>query len=121
MKNIYEVKADVDKRTAAHSLPTLEPKGELLIRYEPDTKMMYMITREFKHDCVERQTNYKDTLKELETRGFFKGPMNKRMSKGMKITSPAVATLAFDCSSGLLDMDGLIAPEIEHAHRPTEL
>lgn len=121
MQNILVVKADVDKRTAAHSLPTLEPKGELLIRYEPDTKMMYMITREFKHDCVERQTNYKDTLKELETSGFFKGPITKRMSKGMKITSPAVATLAFDCSSGLLDMDGLIAPEIEYAHRPTEL
>lgn len=121
MQNILVVKADVDKRTAAHSLPTLEPKGELLIRYEPDTKLMYLVTREFKHDCVERQTNYKDTLRELEVKGFFKGPNNKRMSKGMKITSPAVATLVFDCSTGLLDMDGLIAPEIEHVSRETEL
>ena len=78
---------------------------------------MYLVTREFKHDCVERQTNYKDTLKELEIKGFFKGANNKRMSKGMKITSPAVASLVFDCSTGLLDMDGLIAPEIENADR----
>ena len=121
MQNILVVKADVDKRTSAHSLPTLEPKGELLIRYEPDTKKMYFIAREFKHDCVERQTNYKDTLKELETKGFFKASMNKRMSKGMKITSPGVTALEFDCSTGLLDIDGLIAPEIEHAGRETEL
>jgi hypothetical protein len=121
MQNILVVKADVDKRTAAHSLPTLEPKGELLIRYEPDTKLMFFVTREFKHDCVERQTNYKDTLKELETKGFYKGYMNKRMSKGMKITSPGVTALIFDCSTGLLDIDGLIAPEIEHAGREIEL
>jgi hypothetical protein len=121
MQNILVVKADVDKRSTVHSLPTLEPKGELLIRYEPDTKLMYLVTREFKHDCVERQTNYKDTLKELESKGFFKGANNKRMSKGMKITSPAVATLMFDCSTGLLDMDGLIAPEIENVSRETEL
>ena len=117
MQNILVVKADADKRTTAHSLPTLEPKGELLIRYEPDTKKMYFIAREFKHDCVERQTNYKDTLKELEMKGFFKASMNKRMSKGMKITSPGVTALEFDCSTGLLDIDGLIAPEIEHASR----
>ena len=121
MQNILVVKADVDKRTAAHSLPTLEPKGELLIRYEPDTKLMFFVTREFKHDCVERQTNYKDTLRELELKGFYKSYMNKRMSKGMKITSPGVTALVFDCSTGLLDIDGLIAPEIEHASRETEL
>jgi len=121
MQNILVVKADVDKRTAAHSLPTVEPKGELLIRYEPDTKLMYFVAREFKKDCVERQTNYKDTLKELETKGFFKASMNKRMSKGMKITSPGVTALEFDCSTGLLNIDGLIAPEVENASREAEL
>jgi len=117
MQNILVVKADVDKRSSTHSLPTLEPKGELLIRYEPDTKVMYFITKEFKKDCVERQINYKDTLKELEAKGYYLGTHNKRMSKGMKITSPAVSALKFDCSTGLVDIDGLIVPEIENVNR----
>ena len=117
MQNILVVKANVDSRSTTAPLPTLEPKGELLIRYEPDTKVMYLVTREFRADCVERQINYKDTLKQLMDKGFYTGTMNKRMSKGMKITSPAVSTLIFDCSSGFVDMDGLIAPEIENAGR----
>jgi len=119
MQNILVVKANVDSRSTSAPLPTLEPRGELLIRYEPDTKVMYFVTREFKSDCVERQINYKDTLKQLMDKGFYTGNMNKRMSKGMKITSPAVNALMFDCSTGFVDMDGLIAPEIENASRET--
>jgi hypothetical protein len=40
------------------------------------------------------------------------------MSKGMKITSPAVHTLQFNCAnSGFLDMDGLIVSELDDANR----
>ena len=79
---------------------------------------MYVVTREFKSDCVERQINYKNTLKELKDRGFFIESVNKRMSKGMKIASPAVSTLLFDCAdSNFLDVDGLIAPQLENADR----
>jgi hypothetical protein len=113
MQNILVVKADHDNRTTAAALPTLEPRGELLIRYEPDTKHMYFVTGAFRKDCVERQINYKDTLRELKERGFAMGNPNKRMSKGMKITSPAVHTLMFNCSnSEFIDMDGLVLPEL---------
>jgi hypothetical protein len=118
MQNILVVKADNDSRTTVASLPTLEPRGELLIRYEPDTKHMYFVTREFRADCVERQINYKNTLAELKRRGFFKEAVNKRMSKGMKLSSPAVNTLMFDCSdSTFLDMDGIVGSEIKNASR----
>ena len=118
MQNILVVKADIDKRTVASSMPTLEPRGELLIRYEPDTKQMFLVTSQFKKDCVERQINYKDTLRELKERGIIIGNPNKRMSKGMKITSPAVHTLQFNCAnSGFIDMDGLIVSELDDANR----
>jgi hypothetical protein len=118
MQNILVVKADIDKRTVASSMPTLEPRGELLIRYEPDTKQMFLVTSKFKSDCVERQINYKDTLRELKERGILVGNPNKRMSKGMKITSPAVHTLQFNCAnSGFIDMDGLIVSELDDANR----
>lgn len=121
MQNILVVKDEVDSRSTARPLPTLEPKSDLLIRYEPDTKRMYFVTKDFKTDCVEQQISYKDTLKELKEKGFYEGTINKRMSKGMKITSPAVNALMFDCSTGFVNMDELIAPEIENAHRETEL
>jgi hypothetical protein len=118
MQNILVVKADIDSRNKIAPLPTLEPRGELLIRYEPDTKMMYFVTREFKSDCVERQINYKSTLAELKQRGFFKDSANKRMSKGMKITSPAVNALQFDCSdANFIDVDGIIGIEPTDADR----
>ena len=118
MQSILVVKADKDNRTTVASLPTLEPRGELLIRYEPDTKIMYLVTREFKADCIDRQINYKDTLHQLKLKGVFAGTMNKRMSKGMKITSPAVHVLMFDCSkSGFLDMDDIVGVEAESASR----
>ena len=122
MQNILVVKADNDNRTAAGSLPTYEPRGELLIRYEPDTKQMFFVTSQFKKDCVERQINYKDTLRELKERGYLAGNPNKRMSKGMKITSPAVHTLQFDCTnSGFIDMDGLIVSELKDADRVADV
>jgi hypothetical protein len=122
MQNILVVKADIDKRTAASSMPTLEPRGELLIRYEPDTKQMFLVTSKFKSDCVERQINYKDTLRELKERGILVGNPNKRMSKGMKITSPAVHTLQFNCAnSGFIDMDGLIVSELDDANRDADV
>lgn len=122
MQNILVVKADLDKRTSVSSLPTLEPRGELLIRYEPDTKQMFFVTGHFKKDCVDRQISYKDAIRELKARGFIVATPNKRMSKGMKITSPAVHCLQFNCSDeGFIDMDGLIETELKDADRVTDV
>ena len=118
MQNILVVKADIDNRTSVQSMPTLEPRGELRIRYEPDTKQMFFVTSQFRKDCVDRQINYKDTIRELKEKGFLVATPNKRMSKGMKITSPAVHTLQFNCqNTGFIDMDGLIVSELSDADR----
>jgi hypothetical protein len=79
-------------------MPTMEPKGELFIRYEPDTKLLWISAKAFKDFCVERQINYKDLLKELKEANVFKETINKRMAKGMKVVSPAVRALMFDAS-----------------------
>jgi hypothetical protein len=116
MQNILVVNDEVDARTNLHALPSLEPRGELLIRYEPDTKKMYIAAGAFRKDCVESQTHYKDTLQQLEKKGIYLGAANKRLSKGMKVKSPGVHSLIFDCSgSEFIDIDNLIAPEVAHA------
>lgn len=114
MQHILVVNDMVDARSNMQALPMLEPRGELLIRYEPDTKRMYFAAKAFKNDCVKYQVNYKDTLAKLEANGVFIGAQNKRLSKGMKIASPAVHCLMFDCSnSEFLDMDDFVRVDAE--------
>jgi hypothetical protein len=112
MQSILVVNDEVDRRTNMAMLPTLEPRGELLIRYEPDSKKMFLAAKPFKNDCVKYQVNYKDTLAQLEKKGIFLGTMNKRLSKGMKVVSPGVHSLIFDCSNTeFISMDEIAKPE----------
>jgi hypothetical protein len=107
--NALVVNGEVDARSNLVSLPLLEPKGELLIRYEPDTKDLYISAKHFKDFCVRQQINYRGTLKDLEKIKVFIEGTNKRMSKGMKVVSPAVRVLKFDASaSEFLQMDTYI-------------
>lgn len=108
MQNIVVVNDAVDRRTGILTAPILEPRGELLIRYEPDTKKMYFAAKAFKDDCVKFQINYRETLKQLGAKGIYEGAINKRLSKGMKVVSPGVHSLVFDCSSSdFIDMGSI--------------
>jgi hypothetical protein len=109
MRNALIVDGYVDTRTKMHAAPLQEPYGDLLVRYEPDSKRLYISAKAFRDDCVEAQIGYKDTLKELKDKGIFLGAKNTRMSKGMRITSPGIHALMFDCNvPDFLDMDGLV-------------
>jgi hypothetical protein len=94
------------------AMPLLEPKGELMIRYEPDTKELFVAAKAFKDFCVRQQINYKGVIKELQQLGIFTEALNKRMSKGMRVVSPAVRVLKFDASnSDFLQMDAQLSTE----------
>jgi len=98
MNHALVVNGENDARSNMIPMPTMEPRGELFIRYEPDTKLLWIAAKPFKDFCVERQINYKDLLKELKEANVFKEAVNKRMAKGMKVVSPAVRALMFDAS-----------------------
>ena len=103
------VNGEMDARSNMEAMPLWAPRGELLIRYEPDTKHLDVAAKQFKDFCVKQQVNYKTMLKELQDANVFVEGMNKRMSKGMKVVSPAVRVLKFDASSNeFIQMDGLI-------------
>jgi len=121
INNILAVDADNDLRTNMPKLPVMEPKGELLIRYEPDVKKLYLAVKAFKRDCVESQINYKETLRQLEEKGIYLGAVTKRMSKGMKIVSPGVHALVFDASSPeFFDMTTIVG-ETDNEDRGSQL
>lgn len=99
MQSILVVDDGLDRRSNMQMLPALEPRNELRIRYEPDSKRIFFAAKPFKNFCAEFQINYKETLKQLESRGVYIGTENKRLSKGMKVVSPPVHSLVFDCEN----------------------
>jgi energy-coupling factor transporter ATP-binding protein EcfA2 len=95
MQNILVVNDNADRRTSLPSAPIREPKGELLIRIEPDTNMMFFIVKPFKEYCVKYQINYNETLDKLEKQGRLVKRESKRMSKGMAVSGDNVHCLWF--------------------------
>jgi len=109
INNALVVNGEVDARSNMEAMPLWEPRGELLIRYEPDNKHLYVAAKQFKDFCVKQQINYKNMLKELHDANVFVEAMNKRMSKGMSVVSPAVRVLKFDASSSeFIQMDSMV-------------
>ncbi len=96
INNTLVVDDGVDQRSNMKALPKMEPRGELLIRAEPDTNQVFVTLKHFKKHCVEHQINYKDTLKLLAKEGAYVRTLNKRLSKGMKLSTPGVTCLQFD-------------------------
>jgi hypothetical protein len=98
IQNVLIVAGEIDRRTSKFSAPLVEPKGPLLIRYEPDTKKMFLMAKAFKDDCVKVQINYKDTVSQLKMKGILVDSGVKRLAKGMRLESPGVHSLVLDCS-----------------------
>jgi hypothetical protein len=114
INNILVVNERVDARTKFAAAPQTEPKGELLIRYEPDTHKLYITRKPFRDYCVDRQINYKEVMAELQKKGAFlgmkDGMVQKRISKGMKHSAPAVACIMLDVDNpDFFDMEEFIA------------
>ena len=103
MQNILVVDDGVDHRTKMATMPKREPKGELLIRIEPDTKMMFIISKPFKEYCVKYQINYAETLDKLEEQGRLIKRKGKRLSKGTSVTGDPVHCLWFKLTDDFLD------------------
>ncbi len=108
ISNMLVVNDAVDKRTNMQMAPVVMPKGELLIRWEPDTKKMYIEAGPFKRDCVDLQINYKETLASLTKQGVLLGAVNKRITKGMGVVAPAVRCLEFNGAHADFALDGLL-------------
>jgi hypothetical protein len=110
--NILVVNDAADARSNLQEFPKVEPKGELLVRYELDTKRMYIDYKHFREDCIKRHINFKELTKELKKRGSYMKSDNKRMSKGMKVNTTSVYALEFDTSSGdFIDVESMVEPE----------
>lgn len=106
------VEDGLDLRSKVQKLPALEPRLDTRIRYEPDTKKIFIVAKAFQKDCNDRGINPSELMKQLKKRGIYLGAGPKRMNKGTKIKSLPVHTLIFDGNhSEFLDMDNFVKSE----------
>lgn len=114
INNILIVNNQVDKRAGLFEAPIREPRGELSIRYEPDTKLMYLSVKQLREWCSKGQISFKAIKHDLMERGVLVGEIKKCMSKGSDINSPAVWALTLDCRKiSEFDAEGLISSKVE--------
>lgn len=88
-----------DNRTGLEHGPIREPKGALTIRYEPDTKIIYVVVKSFRDDCSKNQANFEESLVPYRKSGALLGMKKKRMTAGtIANTQAAVNAIWFDAT-----------------------
>ena len=96
--------------------PMREPRGELLIRYEPDTKYLYIVQKKFKEWCAKNQVSYHDTVNNLRNSGVNITATKKRMGKGTMVASPPLNVLMIDDTMhNVFDSDAVMAASDDQA------
>jgi hypothetical protein len=94
---ILVINGTKDGRTGLDNGPVKEPRGALTARYEPDTKMLYIVNRSYREDCGKNFTSYEDSLAPYRKSGALVGQKKKRMTAGTTANTQApVNALCFD-------------------------
>jgi hypothetical protein len=96
IQNSLVIESTADLRAGGAPLPIREPRGELLIRMEPDTKHIYLIASHFKRYIAEAKGHYANTLKALQEEGCLLKTTRKGMSKGTYLNTPPIDVLILD-------------------------
>lgn len=111
MQNILVIDGGADRRSGREIFPKREPKGDLTIRIEPDTKRMYILASAFKDYCVRYQISYTETVSKLETQKAIFHKAGVRLSKGTNIPGGNIHCLWFDISDNFVDTDNYVETE----------
>jgi len=105
--NILVVNKYSSSKSGIAAAPLLLPRGALVVRYEPDTRRIYIIRQSLKDFCVLKQITFTDLLTALNKTGAFIAEVRTRLDVGTDISAPPVVALEFD--SDLLG----VAPSID--------
>ena len=86
-----------DGKTGLETGPIREPKGALTIRFEPDTKLLFVVAKEYRAECAKMQLNVDESLAMHKKSKAFIGTKRKRMTAGTVMGADVnVPTFVFD-------------------------
>ena len=88
-----------DHKTGLETGPIREPRGALTARYEPDTKLLYVVAKEYRAECNKSQLNFDESLSMHKKSGAYLGQKRKRMTSGTIVdTNLNAPALVFDAT-----------------------
>lgn len=82
---ILVINGTKDTRTGLETGPIKEPRGALTARYEPDSKLLFVSSKEYRAECAKWKVNFDESLERYKKSGAFIGMKRKRMSAGTTI------------------------------------
>jgi hypothetical protein len=94
-RNLLVVDSTSDKRTGLTKAPLREPFGDLRVRFEPDTRHLYIDHDHLQSWCVERQISFKGTIRALKEKANAE-VTKKAMAKGTALSTPAIPAIKID-------------------------
>ena len=98
-QDILVINGKTHSRTGLEQAPIREPRGKVVVRYEPDTKMLFVVNKEWRDDCAKSFMGYEDTLNPYRKSKAYIGLKKKRMLAGTAMgASDGVMALTFDTS-----------------------
>ena len=86
-------------------VPDTTPRGELVARWEPDTKKLFLIPKPFQKWCVEQQLNAKGLLEDIGKTNSVEY-RKVRIDKGTKMSLSAINAYVIDMPLEDLDHAG---------------
>ena len=95
-QSLLVINSEIDSRTHIEQAPLQMPHRELLTRYEPDTKLLFISTKHFRDWCTKNQASYKAISESLAKDGVAKLGVKKRLARGTKLNTPAINTIVID-------------------------
>jgi hypothetical protein len=95
-QSLLVINSEIDSRTHIEQAPLQMPHRELLTRYEPDTKLLFISTKHFRDWCTKNQASYKSISESLAKDGVAKLGVKKRLARGTKLNTPAINTIVID-------------------------
>jgi len=96
---ILVINGTADKRTGIELGPIREPRGQLSVRYEPDTKLIFVAVRAFRDECAKYSMSFSGATAPYEKVGAYLGMKKKRMFAGtVASTSQSVMAMCFDAT-----------------------
>lgn len=114
-QSLLVINNEIDSRTHMEQAPLQTPHRELLVRYEPDSRMLFITTKHFRDWCTKNQVSYKTISESLAKDGVAELGVKKRLAKGTKLNTPAVNTLVIDTRKiDGFDMQEYLKDEASH-------
>ena len=117
INDVLVINSGTSRKTGAMAeAPIREPRGKLYIRYEPDTKMIYVSKTKFRTYCTAGQTSYTGVLDAMKKQQTFLGEKKVRMGKGMQLSHPEAALIFSNQGDTLFEAGDLLLGNPQHTN-----